>query len=110
MQPETRFKLRVQKRLKLVPNLWQIKVQQVALRGIPDILICYKGHFIAWELKVPPNKVKQGSLQEYNLEMIKQAGGISREVTPENFEQCLKEILCLKELPTGSINYLHEQS
>ncbi len=72
-----------------------MKIQQVTLRGAPDIFMCYKSRFIAWELKVPPNKVKLGSLQAYHLKCINDAGGIAREVTPDNFEECLKEILCL---------------
>lgn len=95
MQPETRFKLKVQKRLKDIPGLYQVKIQQVALRGVPDILVCYRGLFIALELKVPPNKVKAGSLQELNLRLISEAGGYAREVTPQNLDSIIQEILCL---------------
>ena len=95
MQPETRFKLRVTGRLRQIPDLYLVKVQQVAVRGIPDYLICYKGRFFGWELKVPPNKVKPRSLQEHNLNLITQAGGIAREVTPLNLEECIEELLCL---------------
>ena len=94
MQPETKFKIKVQKRLREIPGVYAVKIQQVALRGIPDILGCYKGKFFAFELKVPPNKVKAGSLQEHNLELIKKSGGFAKEVTPQNFEQTLKELLC----------------
>ena len=95
MQPETRFKQKVLARLKAIPDIYFIKIQQMALRGHPDILICYKGHFIAFELKIPPNKVKGGSLQWLNIELIRKAGGIAKEVTPDNFEESLKELLCL---------------
>lgn len=93
MQPETKFKMKVMNRLKTILDLYVVKIQQVSVRGIPDLIICYKGKFVAWELKVPPNKLKAGSLQEHNLNLISKAGGIAREVTPQNFEQSLKELL-----------------
>lgn len=43
--------------------------------GVPDILACYKGHFIGIEVK--NEKGKTSPLQDYNLEEIKKAGGIS---------------------------------
>jgi len=95
MQPETNFKAKVQKRLRLIPDLYTIKIQQMSLRGHPDIIMCFRGKFVAWELKVPPNKVKPGSLQAFNLASIQRAGGVAIEVTPENFEERLKELLCL---------------
>ena len=93
MQKETSFKIKVQNKLKQVHSLYQIKVQMVSLRGVPDILMCYKGRFIAWELKVGKNKASD--LQQFHLESIRKAGGIARVVTPENFDECLGEILCL---------------
>jgi len=43
--------------------------------GTPDLLICYKGRFIAIELKVRDNKPTK--LQEYRLKEIRNAGGIA---------------------------------
>ncbi len=43
--------------------------------GVPDILACYKGHFIGIEVK--NEKGKTSPLQDYNLEEIKKAGGYS---------------------------------
>lgn len=87
---ETAFKERVLKYLKTIPNLYVRKINQVALRGMPDILICYKGHFIAIELKVGNNKADP--LQEYDLEMVRVAGGTAFVLTPENFNY-IKEII-----------------
>ncbi len=95
MSPESRFKIRVLAVLKQIPDLYVIKIQQVGLRGCPDIFMCYQGKFVAWELKVPPNKVKAGSLQEFYLEQIQKAGGIAREVTPANINIHLEELKCL---------------
>ncbi len=43
--------------------------------GIPDIIACYKGYFIAIEVK--NEKGKTTVLQEINLNQIKEAGGIT---------------------------------
>ncbi len=94
MQPESRFKNKVLARLRAIPNLYVVKIQQVSIRGIPDIIGCYRGYFFAWELKVGKNKIKPGSLQWLNLELINKAEGIAREVRPENLEECIKELTC----------------
>ena len=41
--------------------------------GVPDLLVCYKGKFIAVELKA--DKGNPSPLQLYNLEQVKDAGG-----------------------------------
>lgn len=94
-QEETKFKEKVQRRLKAVPNLWFVKIQQVALRGTPDILMCFKGRFIAWELKTDTGRLS--GLQSFNLERIGASGGVARVVTPSNFEESLKELLSIKD-------------
>lgn len=43
--------------------------------GVPDILACYKGKFIAIEVKNEVGKTSQ--LQDINLKLIKDAGGIA---------------------------------
>lgn len=43
--------------------------------GVPDLLVCYKGRFIAIEVKTDSNKTS--SLQDINIQQIKEAGGIA---------------------------------
>lgn len=108
-KPETNFyRNKVKPTLESIPGLFFEKISQVSIRGFPDVLICYKGNFIVWELKVPPNKVKYGSLQWNKLTSISKAGGIAREVTPGNLEEALEEILCLDGLKRNP--YLHPKS
>jgi len=84
-QPETLFKEKVLSKLRTIPNIYVLKVQMVATRGVPDILMCHRGQFIAWELKVGKNKPDQ--LQAFTLDRINKAGGMALVVTPENFAE-----------------------
>ena len=83
-QPETKFKEIVAKDLDKLPFCWKVKTQQVALRGIPDFLICLAGHFIAIELK-RDEKEQPNELQKWTLSSIAHAGGISFVVHPGNW-------------------------
>lgn len=84
-QPETKFKERVQKDLKTLPNCWFIKTQERGRRGVPDILICLKGQFIAIELKTDTGRLDK--LQEITLSKINDAGGTAFPTTPSRWEQ-----------------------
>lgn len=56
---------------------WSLKVHasRGTRRGVPDRLICYRGHFLAVEEKGPTGKATP--LQEYEIEQIQAAGGIA---------------------------------
>ena len=56
--------------------------------GVPDILACYKGRFIGIEVKNETGKTSP--LQDYNIEAIKKAGGIS--LVARSVEDVEKEI------------------
>lgn len=43
--------------------------------GVPDLMVCYKGRFIAIEIKNESGKTTK--LQDAHLQQIKEAGGIS---------------------------------
>ena len=59
-------------------------------QGVPDFLVCYCGRFIGIETKAGKGKVT--TLQELNLEKIRQAGGVSL-VIRENDLELLKQRL-----------------
>ena len=56
--------------------------------GVPDIIACFKGRFIGIEVK--NEKGKTSPLQDYNIEAIKKAGGIS--LVARSVEDVSKEI------------------
>jgi hypothetical protein len=62
--------------------------------GIPDIIACYNGLFIAIECKSGKNTTT--ALQKHNLDLIKKANGLAIVVNEGNIEELLaqlKEIL-----------------
>jgi hypothetical protein len=87
---ETSFKEKVQKDLKTLPNIFAEKIQQVGIRGTPDLLLCIGGFFVAIELKIDGEK--PDPLQEYKLGLIKKAGGISLTATPSNWDRVFESI------------------
>lgn len=64
-------------------------------KGIPDLLICCAGFFVAIELK--SEKGKPSELQEWNIQKIKNAGGYAQVLYPNQFEDFKKTIKFLKE-------------
>jgi hypothetical protein len=88
MKPETTFKIRLFGYFNKIPELWYVKTQQVSIRGTPDILLCYKGRFIAMELKRSKDATIT-AMQEYNIQKIAACGGIGLVVHPENLKLVL---------------------
>ena len=88
---ETKFKERVLSRLSSYrqKGVWWLKTQEKTTRGVPDILICAKGQFIAWELK---DEDKLQELQIWTLKWIAKSGGVAREVTPKTLEEAFEEL------------------
>lgn len=67
---------------------------QFTKAGVPDLLICCNGYFVAVEVKAANGKPSE--LQLYNIEQIKKAGGIALVLYPNQFETFKKLILSLK--------------
>lgn len=44
-------------------------------RGIPDIIGCYKGRFVAFEVKKPGEKPRK--IQDYTLRILRDAGAVT---------------------------------
>ena len=92
MTPEKKVKNAVVDILKLYKNLYYFYpvMGGYGAAGIPDIVVCYRGYFIAVECKA--GKGKTTALQDKNLKQIKDAGGVSLVVNEENLQE-LQEIL-----------------
>ena len=91
MKPETRFRINhVVPFLKKLPNTYFMSIQQLAISGDPDLILCVRGRFVALELKAEGEKPRK--LQEYKLEKIRKAGGIRLVASPENWSN-IKQVL-----------------
>ena len=94
MKPETKFQNKVLNDLKKLDNLWVLKTQEKTRKGIPDLLICANGHFVAIELKA--YKKNPDPLQQFELNCIEASGGAAMVAYPENWPEIfeyLKEIV-----------------
>lgn len=66
--------------LKTIDGLffWKVFSGMYCRAGIPDIVCCYKGRFIAFEVKVPDGK--STPLQDATIKRIREAGGVAEVV------------------------------
>lgn len=72
--------------------------------GIPDLIVCLKGKYVAVELKAHNGTVSD--LQLYNLSKIAEAGGIAIILYPSgynDFKRIIMEISCNLALSTNYI-------
>ena len=109
MQAEKQFQLKVEEFFKsngIYPcgrarkrNGWYVKIWGGGFQrvGIPDILACIKGVFVAVELKSP--RGKPSALQTLNIDNIRESGGMAYILYPKDFEVFKNEILSLFQSP-----------
>ena len=81
---------KIMKYLKTVPDCfaWKQHGGMYGTAGLPDIIVCRKGLFVAFEVKTETGKLT--TLQSKTLERITAAGGIAYKVTSLD---AVKEIL-----------------
>lgn len=79
-------------------NCWYVKffANGYTKKGVPDLLCCVNGYFLAIEVKAENGKASD--LQKWNIEKIKQAGGRALILKPSMFEEFRKLIAELKEV------------
>lgn len=82
---ESAFQRKFLKKLKTLTNCWFFKSSDRVRNGIPDVIVCKDGKFMAFELK-RDDKAKATPLQQHTIEKINEAGGTAQVVSPENFE------------------------
>lgn len=99
-KPETVFKERLRKKLNIIPHSWFVKIQLIAICGIPDFLGVVNGRFVALELKKDANE-KPKKLQMKVMHEISRAGGLAFVVFPDNHLEVLK---VLQHLSSGEVH------
>lgn len=96
MAAEKLFENKIKKYLK-DQGCWYVKYwagAQFTKSGIPDILTCINGHFVAIEVKAPNGQLSE--LQEWNIKKIKESKGIGIVLYPKDFERFKKVVQVLK--------------
>ena len=90
MTPENKVKAQLKENLAKVPRLFYYSAAAGAYStsGIPDIIGCLDGYFIAIECKA--GKGKTTALQERELNRILNAGGYALVVNEQNINQLLE--------------------
>ncbi|MDF2612807.1 MAG: hypothetical protein K0S71_593 [Clostridia bacterium] len=83
---EKLFENKIKRYLSTLPNSYHYKIWGGGLQqaGIPDILACINGYFIAIEVKA--EKGKPSPLQLREIKMINGAGGMAVILYPKDFE------------------------
>lgn len=85
MAEEKSFENRIKNYLK-AHNCWYVKyfANRMTRSGVPDILACINGFFVAIEVKA--SNGRPSDLQVWNRDQIRKAGGISIIVYPDQWE------------------------
>lgn len=96
MAEEKRFENKIKKYLD-EQGCWYVKffANGYTKRGIPDLLCCVNGHFVAVEVKAAHGTPSE--LQERNIEKIGDAKGIGIVLYPKDFERFKKLVQVLKQ-------------
>ena len=84
MTPEKSFETKVRKYLE-GRGCWVLKTFSNGIQraGVPDLLICHRGRFIAMEVKAVGGKFpREEELQPWNIRKINEAGGIAGILIP----------------------------
>lgn len=92
MMSEKAYENKIKKFLK-EKGIWYIKYNPefYGRAGVPDILACCNGRFLAIEVKRENGKVSP--LQQHNINELKRNGAIALITRPSEFEK-LKETIC----------------
>lgn len=90
MTSENQLQKRCLQWLREQDSIWYLKVfgSGVQTGGVPDILLCKKGKFVAIELKRPDGKGVVHPRQEAQIRRIRESGGTGEVI--DNFEDFVK--------------------
>lgn len=103
MAGEKLFENKIKNFLK-AQNCWFVKyfANRNTKSGVPDILACVNGYFVAIEVK--GENGKPTPLQVWNRDKIREAGGISVILYPDQFEDFKKFVELLKSKSSNDWN------
>ena len=90
---EKQFENKIKDFLKSLDKCWYFKHWAGAYSkvGVPDILCCINGKFVAIEVKSESGKLS--TLQQLNIERINEAGGYALVLYPKDFESFKRDVI-----------------
>ena len=92
MKPEAKVKRAVTSYLKNMGAYYFYPVTGgYGASGVPDIIVCYEGKFIAIECKAGSNNPT--ALQNKNIENIRNCGGLALVINEDNMHTVVDEII-----------------
>lgn len=95
-KPETNFRENVVKPfLRGLKNTVDFPIQQRAIKGDPDIILCILGRFVALELKSDGGKLSK--IQEFKKRRIERSLGIWIEACPKTWVHARNRLQLLDE-------------
>ena len=100
MASEKIFETKVKNYIESVGG-WQVKffANMMTKSGIPDILACINGYFVAVEVKAKNGKPSE--LQKYHVAKINDAGGYAVILYPNQYEEFKQLVKCLNDNAIG---------
>ncbi len=87
---EKHFQTAVLKKLRALPNSYWIKINDRVTLGLPDIIGCINGYYVAMELKT---QTKVTRLQAHTLARMNKAGAFVFVTTPKTWDADFEEII-----------------
>jgi hypothetical protein len=90
-KPETVFREKVRADLKTVYRCHPFPIQQKAIVGTPDFLVCISGIFVCLELKASEESPVL-KMQTYNLAKVVECGGLAFIAWPQNWKNILQKL------------------
>lgn len=95
MAAEKIFENQIKNFLKSLPNTYYFKywAGPYSKSGIPDIIACVNGRFVAIEVKAENGHPSE--LQKRNIRLIQESNGYACIVYPKDFEKLKEELIRL---------------
>lgn len=109
-QREKTFENKIKKYLaEELPLTWGVKFHggTYSRSGVPDLLYCIGGYFVAIEVKAENGKPSE--LQKRNIKKIRKAGGIAVIVKPSEFDKLKILLQALFEMPMCDVKKIEER-
>lgn len=84
-QPESRLQRKIQTAIKAAGYfVFKVHGSEYMMAGLPDLIVCAEGYFIALEVKLPATRSNTSARQDYVIGLINDAGGKAKVVcSPE---------------------------